>query len=501
MPTLSEQMRQSGLQPQKPSLAEQMRQAGIKPKPQEGFTTSAAKGVGKSLLGTVKESSGVGERTLNTILGAALPKSLESKFGINKSTPTLGGLFNAEKSAQQAPTSAQALQSQAELKMGLTPDSLTEAQNKTQQVFKTGTDIAQFFAPQTKLGKAGKALQTVSKSRGAGRLTNFGARIAPQVAGDIGIATAQTGDPVEGLKAGAFSTAFPVAGKVLGKATKPVTSRLSEALETVLPKSLVRTAIGQPKKELLGGRDVSEFVLKKGKIGTAKTLIKQAEKSVDELDKSIKALLKSVPVTKSKITNKNIVQRLVRELNEEGGAISEAEVKKILEQLAPQSKGLLSKPSMGIATANKLRSSIDKTLGDRAFLGSQLPFRKDVLKKFNNILREQVKDKAPTQVRGMFDELSKEITLRDALLNKYGGRSNSVLQLRDMLGAMAGFGTGGLSTAVAGVATNRILQSPGTLIGTARVLKSLPPALREALERLEPAERAILLRLLRGDDS
>ena len=43
---------------------------------------------------------------------------------------------------------------------------------------------------------------------------------------------------------------------------------------------------------------------------------------------------------------------------------------------------------MSLSNANNLRKSIDKTLGDRGFLTSQVPFNKDVLRRFTNILRQ-----------------------------------------------------------------------------------------------------------------
>lgn len=190
----------------------------------QGAVEGVAKGVGKSILGTVKESSGLGERAFNTLLKTVLPKSLEPKFGITETSPTLGGLFGKK----QEGTSAEQLQSQVESNLDIVPGSLTEARTGAQKTGKIGTDIAQFLLPGKAVTKAGKAAETLAATRGLGKFGQAASRYAPQVASDIGIATAQTGSPLEGLKAGAVSAGFPAAGKAIKAVTKPIQKGISQ---------------------------------------------------------------------------------------------------------------------------------------------------------------------------------------------------------------------------------------------------------------------------------
>lgn len=452
----------------------------------EGIVGGLAKGAGKSLLGSLKGALDLGEKTIGSVLKGVLPEKAEQFLNV-QNAPTFSG---------KQSTLAERTQAEIEQKYNLKPGSLTEATTPYQKVGKFVTDAAQFVLPGTAAAKVGRGLGAARAAKGAGRLSQFGARIAPQIASDVAVGATQAGSPVEGVKTGVTSLGVMGAGSLIKKASKPITKPIIDFIENTLPKSLAKTAIGQSKKEILAGKDISEFVLSKKSIGTANQLIRRSTQAVTDLDSQILSRLKSVPVIQGKITNKNVIQTVVKEMNEAGAELTEDEVKKIITKLAPQSKRLFNKPSMGVFTANNLRRSIDKTLGDRAFLGSQLPFNKEVLKKFNSTLREQVKTKAPEGTRELFEDLSKEITLRDALLNRYGGRNFSVVQLRDLLGALAGLGTGGVGAAGFAVAANRAAQSPFTLLGTAKTLRALPPIIREYLKKLSPTERAIILRLL-----
>lgn len=186
---------------------------------QESTLGGIAKGVGKSATSLVKETSGLGERLLGTLGKAILPKAAERAIGI-ENAPVLSDMFR-----QQAPqTGAEGLQGDIEQRLDIVPGSLTEARTGAQTIGKVGGDIAQFLlTPQGKITAAGKALQAIPKVQQAGKLTQFGARIAPQVATDVGIATAQTGDIRQGALAGGVSAGLPVIGAGL-RATKNTVS-------------------------------------------------------------------------------------------------------------------------------------------------------------------------------------------------------------------------------------------------------------------------------------
>ena len=154
--------------------------------------------------------------------------------------------------------------------------------------------------------------------------------------------------------------------------------------------------------------------------------------------------------------------------------------------------------SVTLEEANKLRQLVDRTLGDRAFLGGQLSSDKIVLKGFANNLRNLVKDKAPEGVRELFSELANEIRFRDGLLERIAQRAgNQVLSFGDFIGGGLGgiFGSLGaqpVTGAVAGVATRRAIESVPFKMSSAKIINALTKV-APTLEQLAPAQQTALL--------
>ena len=174
----------------------------------ESVLGGIAKGIGKSATSVVKGASEAGEGILKGALRLILPQAAEEKLGIDQSQPQV--------------STAQSLQNTAEKALDVTPGSLTDARTGAQKVGKFVGDTAQFLIPSGGALKAGKALEAAQAAKGAGKLAQFGARIAPQVATDIGVSTAQTGDIGEGLKTGALSATLPIAGAGIKKVVSPL---------------------------------------------------------------------------------------------------------------------------------------------------------------------------------------------------------------------------------------------------------------------------------------
>lgn len=354
----------------------------------------------------------------------------------------------------------------------------------------------------------GSAVQTATTIATAG----IGAAKAPGVIGKVaetgvklgGLSALSSGaqafgegkSPEEIAKATAISGGV---GAVLGGGATLIgkgIGGLGNAITEALPKRLVQSAIGQSKKELMAGKDISEFFLEKGRIGTAEQLIKESQDAVHDLGGQITNLLKSAPKT-ARILKNEVSSVVAGKINKEGGKIVSKEINDIVGQLAPQAKGLLTKQSLSLPEANQLRQALDKTLGDRGFLTSQLPFNKEVLRSFTNALREKVKTLAPKGNREVFTELSKEITLRDSLIGKYSGQAkNQVVNAFDLILAGGGFLGGGTAGAVASFAIKKALQSAVGKTTLARSLNLLGEKISPILEKLEPAERTIILTLL-----
>ena len=107
-------------------------------------------------------------------------------------------------------------------------------------------------------------------------------------------------------------------------------------------------------------------------------------------------------------------------------------------------------------------------------MGAQLPFEKEILKSFNTVLRNSVKQKAPKGTKELFSNLAKEITVRNALDKVISsGKGNRVLGLTDFLtigGAGAAFGAPG---AIALTAAKKVAETPQAKTITAQALKSV----------------------------
>lgn len=397
---------------------------------------------------------------------------------------------------------------------------------------KTGEVVNKIF-PGKKLGEAiGTSVASIGRSLAGdtqGAKDIIDTQVSPkEVAGDLANIVATTASTAgAGLSGGlikkALSSAVAGAGMfggqaasedesvkeiaksaAKGAATGAVTSGALSTAEKLfsqarfIPERLIRSATGQSKKEILAGKDISKFVLENKKVGTANKLIRDSQQNQEKLNQLINNNLKSVPITKTKITISSILDDIVKDVNAQGGAISRAEAKEIVERLAPQAKGLLAKPSMSLVNANKLRQSIDRTLGDKGFLTAELPFNKDILRSFTNTLRESVKSKAPQGTRAAFNSLSNEIRLSNALTNKVAqGSRNQIISFGDLFLGVPGAVAGGLPGALAGAATRRVVQSTPFLTGSAVAIDSLDRTLSPIVSQLEPSVQTAILSAIR----
>jgi len=342
-------------------------------------------------------------------------------------------------------------------------------------------DVANAVATPATLAVGGGGLLAQSaKFAGLGAAASGGSSLAQGNTVATAVKDAATG--------GALSAAIPGVGKTLSLTGKAVTQ--------ALPKRLMQSAVGQSKAEILAGKDVSEYALKNLKIGTPDKLVKGAKAAIDALDQQIQHNLDVVAPKTARLLNSEVVSNVVKEVNASGGAISPKEVSTIINNLAPQAKALLSQKSLSLNEANKLRVALDKTIGDRGFLTSQLPFNKDVMRAFSNTLREKVKTLAPKGTRELFDEMSKEITLRNAVQKKYAGQaSNQVLNAFDVMLAGGGFLGGGPVGAAATVAAKKVAQSATGKTVSAVALNQLS-RLGPVAAKMAPAEKALLVEVI-----
>lgn len=429
----------------------------------------------KQAIENIVDTGNVGEKILSGTLRTIFPKSLEEKIGLNR------------------PTSAEQIKQSEKFKKGVERDSNVE------KIGATVEEILEFFIP-VPGGKAAKLGTKINELKGLSKLSAKAGREAL----DIGVrGTLQEGEfNKDILTASAIGAGIPVVGSALGKLAQPV-----KGLVESLPNRFIESVLGRNKKQILAemDKDASKSLvnfLKSKPVKTTKNLLEDSDKAISSISKKISEQLKSVPVTKNRVTAKSLVDDLAKQLNEKGAATTVDEVKDIITKLSPQAKGLLQKPSMGIYTANQLRQSIDRTLGDRAFLGGQQTFNKEILKAFNNKLRTEVQKKAPSGTDDLFRELSLEIQLKNSLADKLAQRAgNQVLSFGDFIGGGLGGVFGGIigqpiAAAGAGVAARRLIEStPAKMIGAKSVEKTIKAIEKiiPILEKLSPLERATLL--------
>ena len=284
---------------------------------------------------------------------------------------------------------------------------------------------------------------------------------------------------------------------VFGSASVPAGDALSAAaknLSTKFPEWLVKPLLKQSKDAKVAGKDIAPFLVKSGRVGSVDSLVSQSQTAIDDIstkvaDSLAKSSAKGVIVPKSQI-----VSDVADKINAAGGAVEADDILNIVDNLAPQARGLLQKETLTLVEANKLRSLIDKTLGDKAFVSSQLPFNKDVLRSFTNALRETVKNSGDESLRPLFDDYAKNITLRDALVDRAssGGGINSV-GLYDLITGVGAYGfTGDPITALGAAGTRRLLESAVFKTAAAQVFKNTDKVAM-ALEKASPATRGAIL--------
>lgn len=292
----------------------------------------------------------------------------------------------------------------------------------------------------------------------------------------------------------ALEATFAGIGGVAAKALGPLAKQLARAL----PERLVQNVIKQSIPVIKAGKSVTDVVLNKP-IKTAAGMLAEVTASSKVLNKQIKRILGSRKFSKEVIRPQDIYTQTALKFPQSG--ITAKEVKAILVSRARIVSKDLRRPRLNLQESNTMRSIIDnKVLKSRAFLTTELPFNQDVVKAFNNILRETVKTKAPT-TRNLFDTLSKEIDLNKALESIIAARGKTqIVKVRDILPIGLGFSAYGIPGILIGQLAGRALGSAPAKVGAAKLSRQTGRLLERGLQ-IPGAERgagASFFELLRG---
>ena len=250
-----------------------------------------------------------------------------------------------------------------------------------------------------------------------------------------------------------------------------------------LPRSMIRGVLRQTNKALEKGKDVSDQFLEDGRIGTYNSLLKTSNSNIESLGKKVSDGINSEAFKNKMISRNSWVDSIVSEINSSGGSISKKELLSMITSDVQGGAGLLSKSKLTLPELDTLRKRIGDSLGDSAWLASKSPFSTKILKNVYSTISESVKKNGPAETRGLFDDLTKEITIRNALRSREASTSkSSFVTMKDLLAALGGFGISGGSSlgALTGLGAIKAGESTlGQTLGaqalykTGNVLKSL----------------------------
>lgn len=426
---------------------------------------------------------------------ASLPKEQQisgrAADKLQRFTSAVNKVFPGGKVGESIGTLAGLAVTAGKEKLGLAPKGATKLYDTSApSPLEVGADIASGAA-------------SIAGFKGVGTTGAFTSRLLKTIGLGATIGGAETlkeggsiGDTVKSAATvGALSGAIPIVGAGLRTMGRQI---------ELLPSRFVNSAFGRTKAQILAdiGRDnvddFSKYVVSSKPIGTANGLLRDSSTAITDLNsKILTQLSKSFRQsgTQSTIGIGNLLDDVTKLPEAEGALLKRVDVRSIIERLAPQSKKLLQKSSLTVTEANQLRQLIDRTLGDRAFLSTQMSTDKLILKSFANTLRETVKTKAPEGTRQLFSELSNEIRFREALLNKIAGKaSNRVFSVGDILGGTLGATVGGIPGAGLGIAAGRIIESVPFKLTAAKTINAITKV-APVLEQLTPAQQTAILNL------
>jgi len=372
-----------------------------------------------------------------------------------------------------------------------------------------GKDNSQFYdvsspTPLQTAGDIASGALNVAGFKGVGTVGTFAQRLLKTAGLGAGIGASEStakgknvSDTVKNATVGAVTgAALPVVGAGLNAVGKQIDT---------LPDRFLNSALGRSKSQIMkditsGKTDtLNQYILDNKPIGTASNMLKDSTEAVSRLGNEVQTkLATAVRNSGSKVTigRNNFLDEIVNMPEAQGALMTRKDVVDTITRIAPQTKQLLQKPSLTLEEANKLRQLLDSTLGDKAFLGGQLTNDKTIIKAFADNLRETVKSKAPQEVRGLFQELSNEIQLRNSLVDRIAQKSkNQVLSIGDIFGGgLGGVLGGGIPGAAAGIAIRRGIESVPFKIGAAKFTESLTKA-APILESMTPAQQTVILDL------
>lgn len=264
-------------------------------------------------------------------------------------------------------------------------------------------------------------------------------------------------------------------GSILGGGAQGVSELVRGLTAPQLTQKIYDTGIGVSKKVAQSGRSPSTQLIKDGVVGTAKTIYDRAQNTIDDVSPKINSILqKSTKTVSADKVFSSLAEGLNKSVGNTGeGSIGAAEMKQIIQSSIPQVRTLMDKAQLTLSETNQLRQIMDHTLGDRAFNGATLPFKKDALYDASNSLRSLVQTLAP-ETKDLFKQYSTSIGTIKALNNEL----SKPHVMRHMISLLSAAGGGPLGVAAGAVneGARTTVAKTATAVGLDKVRRVLESA-------------------------
>lgn len=261
----------------------------------------------------------------------------------------------------------------------------------------------------------------------------------------------------------AVNPLVPVATAIGGVANK-----LSEITDT-LPRRIVNNLLPQLKTEAL-----KDYAIENLKVGKVDTMLETSSKALDSYDTQIKAILGHPDYSGVGVEGGKIIESTLSQFpNSE--YTPESIYAKVKSQI-PGSARLVTKLENGTLTleeANTLRQAIDRVTYKSVIDSPEIKAGKELASSFGNALRSEVKTLAPETVP-IFDGYSKEINLQKALQKlALKTAKKGAVSVKELLAALTVKGVFGPIAGLGTFVGEKITETPGFRVGTAKAIKSL----------------------------
>lgn len=315
--------------------------------------------------------------------------------------------------------------------------------------------------------------------RGLTQGSSLAGRVAEGVATGAGLAEAgrlkQGEDPnlEAALVGGTIGGAIPLAGAGL--------QRLAERAAETLPQRFAASSLKLTPREFdtpEGQRAVKQLLTKN--VGTTRTLIADSQVALDKLDDQIETTLAGMP-TKALLKRGDVLQAVTKSNPDFAQAqLTTKDILATIRAAVPKSANLLSKKTLTLQEANKLRQYLDRSLGKTFFQrialsGKDPALTQEIVNAYSRNLSNVVKAQAGLEAQ--FAEYSKEIAMFKALKTLQSRQAGKdIVSMMDILSGIGGFAfSGGNPVAAAlGLGARRGIQSMPTLQVLSKTAGSLP---------------------------